>query len=655
MFHHFDTITTTTGDALAGWQVEAVVVGTSTIVPIFADEISTPIFNVSGVTNRAVSDSDGNYDFFIPDGDYSLRFYDASGNFQKEQRRLSMYGSLGASNALRAELASQSAGEGAELVAYRPTGSILSENVQDAISEVDTNASALRTELAGDSGAELVAFKPTNGIRRSIGSRLRDTINVRDFGAVGDGVTNDRAAIAAAVQEGRGRQIIFPEGNYLIDTNGGSITLEEVELCGEGVLDGATGSIDQGVNLWITGTTNSAFKMRRGTSVRGLGFYYPSQVDSASPTVYPDTFALDFTAGAVQFCRIENNVVYNPYRFITIDDAGAGNVGHIEIEGNYVCALNRGIYISHNLEHIRINRNNFTFGFWLAATESGSRGYMRANATAIQVQKSDGVEIIDNLFYGYLDAVKTSATGLCQFMTIQQNKFDQVRNAVKAAGAGNFSGTISGNTFNCFNSQNTAAQGRSISIETNGTGRESITITGNNFLLATEDHIYTSGNAATRNIVVGPQNFVSWAAYKTSGSYGALNINGTLTNLDISGGWQVGSNAAPYSYGIMGNFNTLNCTGVTFDGCQRVLSVTVNSLVGSGNVSFGTGHSVADVYTATTKAWGPNRFDKPQDKTPLTLTIGDVPSFANDAAAAGGGVPVGGFYRNGSAFMIRAA
>ena len=40
---------------------------------------------------------------------------------------------------------------------------------------------------------------------------------------------------------------------------------------------------------------------------------------------------------------------------------------------------------------------------------------------------------------------------------------------------------------------------------------------------------------------------------------------------------------------------------------------------------------------------------------PLIFDISTVPDFANDGAAAGGGVLVGGVYRNGSVLMIRAA
>lgn len=93
MFHYFDTITNTRGDSLPNWQVEVVQVSDgTTVVPIFADENETPIATVSGVTNRAVADENGNYDFFVPSGTYSLRFYNAQGVFQRTQRYLPMYG-----------------------------------------------------------------------------------------------------------------------------------------------------------------------------------------------------------------------------------------------------------------------------------------------------------------------------------------------------------------------------------------------------------------------------------------------------------------------------------------------------------------------------------------------------------------------------------
>lgn len=54
---------------------------------------------------------------------------------------------------------------------------------------------------------------------RSLASRFSDTLNVKDFGAAGDGVTDDTAAINAAICAGAaagGATIHFPVGTYLV-------------------------------------------------------------------------------------------------------------------------------------------------------------------------------------------------------------------------------------------------------------------------------------------------------------------------------------------------------------------------------------------------------------------------------------------------------
>lgn len=99
MFHWFGVVQNTRGDALPGWQVSLVDL-TGAAVSIFADENSTPIATVSGIANRAVADENGNYDFFVPSGTYTLQFYNSAGVFQRAQRYLPMYGADSAGNAL---------------------------------------------------------------------------------------------------------------------------------------------------------------------------------------------------------------------------------------------------------------------------------------------------------------------------------------------------------------------------------------------------------------------------------------------------------------------------------------------------------------------------------------------------------------------------
>jgi len=126
MFHWFGVVTNTKGDSLPNWQVECVQLADGvTVVPIYADENLTPILTTSGIADRAKSDSSGNYDFFVPEGTYSLRFYDANGVFQRLQRYLPMYG-----NAPEAAIAAMEDAQAAQAAAEVAQG--LAEDAQAA-------------------------------------------------------------------------------------------------------------------------------------------------------------------------------------------------------------------------------------------------------------------------------------------------------------------------------------------------------------------------------------------------------------------------------------------------------------------------------------------------------------------------------------------
>lgn len=126
MFHWFGVVTNTKGDSLPNWQVECVQLADGvTVVPIYADENLTPILTASGIADRAKSDSSGNYDFFVPEGTYSLRFYDANGVFQRLQRYLPMYG-----NAPEAAIAAMEDAQAAQAAAEVAQG--LAEDAQAA-------------------------------------------------------------------------------------------------------------------------------------------------------------------------------------------------------------------------------------------------------------------------------------------------------------------------------------------------------------------------------------------------------------------------------------------------------------------------------------------------------------------------------------------
>jgi hypothetical protein len=75
MFHFFDAITNTKGDAQIGYFVQAIDTTALTAVTIYADANSTPIVSASGVANMAKVDGDGNASFWVIPGTYHLDIY----------------------------------------------------------------------------------------------------------------------------------------------------------------------------------------------------------------------------------------------------------------------------------------------------------------------------------------------------------------------------------------------------------------------------------------------------------------------------------------------------------------------------------------------------------------------------------------------------
>ena len=123
-------------------------------------------------------------------------------------------------------------------------------------STVSTFIQYLKSSL----GSSIIGFlqSGTGAVARSVQSKLREYVSVKDFGAVGDGVTDDTAAIQAAINSGY-KTILFPSGNYSFSTltvNTSGITLVGVGAVGSAALHTVlTPQINNAVNAISVATT----------------------------------------------------------------------------------------------------------------------------------------------------------------------------------------------------------------------------------------------------------------------------------------------------------------------------------------------------------------------------------------------------------------
>jgi hypothetical protein len=89
------------------------------------------------------------------------------------------------------------------------------------------------TQITGDASAITYNQGGTGAQDRTVKTKLQETVSVKDFGAVGNGSTDDAAAIQAAFDsQTDGGVVHFPEGTYLCNSK--ITTTNHVSLIGEG-------------------------------------------------------------------------------------------------------------------------------------------------------------------------------------------------------------------------------------------------------------------------------------------------------------------------------------------------------------------------------------------------------------------------------------
>ena len=117
---------------------------------------------------------------------------------------------------------------------------------------------------AGSDAASFVGYMPagTGAVATTVQTKLRETVSVKDFGAVGDGVTDDTAAIHAAVNSvlTKNGSVFFPAGRYRVTSGYTNATNNSVSLVGENIdYYGSTAANSDGSCVILDSTDPNSF------------------------------------------------------------------------------------------------------------------------------------------------------------------------------------------------------------------------------------------------------------------------------------------------------------------------------------------------------------------------------------------------------------
>ena len=171
---------------------------------------------------------------------------------------------------------------GTAFVALAPDATETTKGIVELATAAETTAGTDATRAVHPAGlkAALTFTQAGAGAKpRSIESKLRDTVSVKDFGAVGDGVADDTAAIQAALTSLGANGTLILDGRFKVTSSLVKTGIEYLEIKGsKDALIDASGAIDvfdltlQGsqrrvvikdLNIYPTGATqvSSVFKI----------------------------------------------------------------------------------------------------------------------------------------------------------------------------------------------------------------------------------------------------------------------------------------------------------------------------------------------------------------------------------------------------------
>jgi len=260
----------------------------------------------------------------------------------------------------------------------------------------------------------------TGAVTRTSTSKWSDLVSVKDFGAVGDGTTDDTAAIQAAINTGK--RIYLPTGTYYI-TNALTLTTPGQTFSGDGK-DRSTLKITSSFNLSATGVIICATAEPGPVfSDFGMAFTQPNTTIRANLTNYP----VAIYASGIPRTTFSNLKITNATYGIDI----RGNAGGVFIDLLEMSAYQVGINIDGALDTIRINRFHF-YNFDM--TNNQASIFYTAPTVALQVGRVDGLFIHEFLNISHQGLYLYQGSTGAPWVYVSDSGFDTFNGVYQTAG-----------------------------------------------------------------------------------------------------------------------------------------------------------------------------------------------------------------------------
>jgi hypothetical protein len=256
-----------------------------------------------------------------------------------------------------------------ERAGYTVSGvNIIFSEAPPALSNIEVLGWAV--SLGAETSANLVSYTPagTGAVLTTVQAKLRESVSVKDFGAVGDGTTDDRAAIELAFNSGA-NAVYFPTGTYAVSAPVVAANSALKYVSGSGVTLVSTSSSLGSLEYMLDFGTNNV-----PVDISGLTFSVDATntaAGAAAITWYGGTFPFSFKnfqgglyipeGSNVHECRFQN-------LFDALYIAGVGTLAY-------------GLATKANNNYFTANNLTLTFIYCNNAEFSGNVAYLGSEVT----------------------------------------------------------------------------------------------------------------------------------------------------------------------------------------------------------------------------------------------------------------------------------